>query len=427
MYKLWACIIKDIKLITRDWVGLSLMFIMPILLVIVITALQAGTFELVNENKVPLLIQNNDNDLISLELENTLEKIGIFRIIELDKKTSKETIAEKMKETEALVAILIPENFSTQVQHKVADFTKNTLQEFGLELEKPNQNNDLLVNELTLYYHPVLQESYRKNLLNAIRSAVQVVESKQIISTIYSSINETAMPDSILNNFETQQVHINEIPVSRDGSEVIPNAAQHNVPAWTIFAMFFIITSLGSSVVKEKNSGSSLRLKTLPTNFLITIFSKQITYLLVAMSQVFVIFSTGVFLFPFLGLPALNIPTDIVGLILVSLISGWCAVSYAIAVGVFSETQEQANGFGAISVVILAAFGGILVPKFAMPESFAFFLKISPMHWSLESYYGLFLEGGKFSDIINNVIPLLLIIILFQLIAYIGLKKNNLI
>jgi len=427
MYKLWACIIKDIKLITRDWVGLSLMFIMPILLVIVITALQVGTFELVNENKVPLLIQNNDNEAISLELENTLEKIGIFRIIELDKKTSKETIAEKMKETEALVAILIPENFSTQVQHKVADFTKNTLQEFGLESEKSNQNNDLLVNELTLYYHPVLQESYRKNLLNAIRSAVQVVESKQIISTIYSSINETAMPDSILNNFETQQVHINEIPVSRDGSEVIPNAAQHNVPAWTIFAMFFIITSLGSSVVKEKNSGSSLRLKTLPTNFLITIFSKQITYLLVAMSQVFVIFSTGVFLFPFLGLPALNIPTDIVGLILVSLISGWCAVSYAIAVGVFSETQEQANGFGAISVVILAAFGGILVPKFAMPESFAFFLKISPMHWSLESYYGLFLEGGKFSDIINNVIPLLLIIILFQLIAYIGLKKNNLI
>jgi len=162
MYKLWACIIKDIKLITRDWVGLSLMFIMPILLVIVITALQVGTFELVNENKVPLLIQNNDNEAISLELENTLEKIGIFRIIELDKKTSKETIAEKMKETEALVAILIPENFSTQVQHKVADFTKNTLQEFGLESEKSNQNNDLLVNELTLYYHPVLQESYRK-------------------------------------------------------------------------------------------------------------------------------------------------------------------------------------------------------------------------------------------------------------------------
>jgi len=427
MYKLWACLIKDFKLITRDRVGLSLMFLMPILLVIVITALQAGTFKIVNENKVPLLIYNDDNASISILLENTLEKIGIFKIIETTKNFDNTNIAAKMKETEALVAIVIPKNFSTQVQHKVANFTKNTLHEFGLNTDSINQSNDTLFNILTLYYHPVLQESYRKNLLNAIRSAVQVVESKQIISSIYTSINESEMPDSILNNFATQQLSISEIPVSRDGSQVIPNASQHNVPAWTIFAMFFIITSLGSSIVKEKISGSSIRLKTLPTNFLITLFSKQVTYLFVAMCQVVVIFAIGVFFFPSIGLPRLNIPSDIVGLIIVSLLSGWCAVSYALVVGVFAQTQEQANGFGAISVVLLAAFGGILVPSFAMPESFSFFLKISPMYWSLESFYGLFLEGGKFSDIINNIIPLLGITLFLQLLALIGLKKNNLI
>lgn len=424
MYKLWACLIKDFKLITRDRVGLSLMFLMPILLVIVITALQAGTFKIVNENKIPLLIYNDDNTSISIQLENTLEKIGIFKIIETDKNFSNTNIAAKMNETEALVAIVIPKDFSEQVQYKVANFTKNTLNDFGLTTDSINQSNDTLFNELTLYYHPVLQESYRKNLLNAIRSAIQVVESKQIISSIYTSINESEMPDSILNNYTTQQLDINEIPVSRDGSKVIPNASQHNVPAWTIFAMFFIITSLGSSVVKEKISGSSIRLKTLPTNFLITLFSKQVTYLLVAIFQVVAIFTIGVFLFPLIGLPILNIPADIIGLIIVSLLTGWCAVSYALVVGVFAQTQEQANGFGAISVVLLAAFGGILVPSFAMPESFSFFLKISPMYWSLESFYGLFLEGGKFSDIINNIIPLLGITLFLQLLALIGLKKK---
>lgn len=427
MYKLWACIIKDLKLITRDRVGLSLMFLMPILLVIVITALQAGTFKIVNENKVPLLIYNDDNAPISIQLENTLDKIGIFKIIETDKNFDNTNIATKMNETEALVAIVIPTDFSEQVQYKVANFTKNTLNDFGLNTDSINQSNDTLFNELTLFYHPVLQEAYRKNLLNAIRSAVQVVESKQIISSIYTSINESEMPDSILNSYTKQQLGINEVPVSRDGSKVIPNASQHNVPAWTIFAMFFIITSLGSSVVKEKISGSSIRLKTLPTNFLITLFSKQVTYLFVAMCQVVVIFAIGVFVFPSIGLPILNIPSDIVGLIIVSLLSGWCAVSYALVVGVFAQTQEQANGFGAISVVLLAAFGGILVPSFAMPESFSFFLKISPMYWSLESFYGLFLEGGKFSDIINNIIPLLGITLFLQLLALIGLKKNNLI
>ena len=50
-------------------------------------------------------------------------------------------------------------------------------------------------------------------------------------------------------------------------ARITPNATQHNVPAWTIFAMFFIIMSLGGSVVREKVSGSFIRLKTLPTNY----------------------------------------------------------------------------------------------------------------------------------------------------------------
>ena len=48
---------------------------------------------------------------------------------------------------------------------------------------------------------------------------------------------------------------INEIPVSRSNGAIgyTPNATQHNVPAWTIFAMFFVVMSLGGSVVREKN------------------------------------------------------------------------------------------------------------------------------------------------------------------------------
>ena len=123
---------------------------------------------------------------------------------------------------------------------------------------------------------------------------------------------------------------------------MIPNASQHNVPAWTIFAMFFMVTSLGSNLVKEKLSGSFIRLKTLPTSYFIALISKQISYLLVTLAQVVVIFSIGVFLFPLIGLPKLNLPSDLVGLLIVSLISGWCAISYAIAIGVFAQTQEQA-------------------------------------------------------------------------------------
>jgi len=181
------------------------------------------------------------------------------------------------------------------------------------------------------------------------------------------------------------------------------------------------------SIVREKLSGSFIRLKTLPTNYLTALLSKQLTYLAVTMVQATVIFAIGIWLFPYMGLPKLNLPADIFGLILVTIICGWCAVSYAICIGVFAHTQEQANGFGAISIVMLAALGGLMVPSFAMPESFRLVMKLSPLHWCLEAYYGLFLEGGKLNDVLVNIIPLLFITLFLQAIAVLGLKLKKLI
>jgi len=170
-----------------------------------------------------------------------------------------------------------------------------------------------------------------------------------------------------------------------------------------------------------------VRLKTLPTNYFLALLSKQITYLFVTLLQAAVIFSIGIWLFPSLGLPQLNLPEDLLGLMIVTFICGCCAVSFAIAVGVFARTQEQANGIGAVSVVLMAAVGGLLVPAFAMPASFQPIIKLSPLHWGLEAYYGLFLEAGTLKDIFLNILPLLGITVLIQLIALYGLKQKNLI
>ena len=78
-------------------------------------------------------------------------------------------------------------------------------------------------------------------------------------------------------------------------------------------------------------------------------------------------------------------------------------------------------------MVLLAALGGLLVPTFAMPASFQYLIKISPLHWGLEAYYTLFLEGGGLNHIVLNLLPLWAITILLQLIAYAGLKKKSLV
>jgi ABC-2 type transport system permease protein len=426
MFKLWSTIIKDFKILTRDRVGLTLMFVMPIILVIVITLIQNSTFELVNDNKVPLLLCNNDKESSSQQLISSIKELGMFDVFDIKPGASEKEIGEEMNNRDALVGLVIPKDFSEKIAQKAQSVSQKALNDFGLEQDTVSKKGELL-NSITLYYHPVLQESFRYSIQGAIRSSLQIVESKQILNTLYFSLNEKELPKSLENEIIHNQIPINEIPVSKNGSRSIPNATQHNIPAWTIFAMFFVVISLGGNVVREKLSGSFIRLKTLPTNFTVALFSKQITYLIVTLFQVFVIFSIGIFLFPLIGLPKLNLPSDLLGLLVVAAISGWCAISYAICIGVFANTQEQANGFGAVSIVILAALGGILVPSFAMPSAFQGIMKISPLHWCLESFYGLFLEGEKFSDILMDVLPLIFIIIVLQITVMLGLKKKNLI
>ena len=426
MYKLWATIKKDVRVLLRDKVGLTFMFLMPIMLAIIITAVQNSTFELVNDNKITLLICNRDKGEPSTQLLAAINKIGMFEVKQVSAEESDEQIKIRMHAKDALIAVIVPTNFSAKIISKSEATTAKALNNFGLDQDS-SQLKGTIAEPITLFYHPVLQESFRQSIRGSLYGALQLVENKQVLKSLYLSLNDKAVPENLENDIIQNQVPIKEIPVSRDGSRNIPNATQHNIPSWTIFAMFFIVISLGSSVVREKLNGSFLRLKTLPTSYLVSLFSKQITYLLVTLLQAAVIFAIGIWLFPSMGLPRLNIPADIIGLCLVTILVGWCAVSYAICIGVFAQTQEQANGIGAVSIVLLAAIGGLLVPSFAMPESFQNILILSPLHWCLEAFYGLFLEGGSLRDILMNILPLFAIIIIIQLITLWGLKRKNLI
>jgi len=423
MFKLWLSIKKDTRILLRDKVGILLMFIMPIILVVVVTSIQNSTFELVNKNKLPILICNKDTGKASVQLIAAINKIGMFKVTQISKEKA---VADEMHDQDALLGVVIPANFSEKVSAKAKNVSGKALTSFGLQADTVKKEVSG-IDPLTLYYNPVLQESLRFSVQGAIQSALQLVESRQTLRTLYFSINEKPLPEKLENEMLSSQTTINMFPVSKDGVRTTPNASQHNVPAWTIFAMFFVIMSLGGSVVREKISGSFIRLKTLPTSYLVGLLSKQITYLGVTLLQAIVIFSMGIWLFPYIGLPALNLPSDVFALFIVTLVCGWCAVSYSICVGVFAETQEQANGFGAVSIVILACIGGLMVPSFAMQGLAKTLSDFSPMHWCLQAYYTLFLEGGKLKDVLNNIGSLIIITLIIQFITYLGLKRKNLI
>jgi ABC-2 type transport system permease protein len=100
------------------------MFAMPILLAIVITSVQNSTFELVNENKIPLLIYNKDKGESGKELVNVLQKIGMFDMQQITGEQNEKDVKDRMHAKDALVAIVIPDNYSTEVLRKAKNVTR---------------------------------------------------------------------------------------------------------------------------------------------------------------------------------------------------------------------------------------------------------------------------------------------------------------
>ncbi|NJN25617.1 MAG: ABC transporter permease [Cyclobacteriaceae bacterium] len=147
MIKLWACLKKDIRIISRDKVGLALLFLMPIILVVVITSVQNSAFEVVNDNKIKLLLSNHDEGRLGQALAKAIEQMGLFEMHQA--KTDEKDFSDALFAHDAMVGILIPSGFSQKEQTQADHLVNLALADLGLN-ERPTQANGVDSGAITI-------------------------------------------------------------------------------------------------------------------------------------------------------------------------------------------------------------------------------------------------------------------------------------
>ncbi|MHA4741489.1 ABC transporter permease [Dyadobacter sp. MSC1_007] len=425
MFKIYSSLRKEFLLLINDKVGLILMFLMPLLLVFIITIIQDSAYKMVNENQIPLLVVNHDKGDQGPKLVSLLDSSGLFKIDAQDQIPQASLRAELLARGK-MVALYIPESFSAGLESNAAEVSSILMDDLGLEGDTAT-GQKVALPRLSFYNDPVLQENYSYSIMSIIQSYMSVIENSMMIERMYENMDLQGQSEKLKKKMISNRVAIDQIIASNNNSTAIPNSTQHNVPAWTIFAMFFMVVSLGSNIVKERVNGSFLRLKTMPTSFMLVMFSKMAVYVAVAVAQVTLTFSMGVWILPKLGLPRLSVPDNFVALAAVIFISSMAAVSYALMIGAIAKTEQQANGFGAISIIIFGAIGGILVPTFVMPGFMQFASNFSPLHWCLEGFYVLFLKAGSWKELRSVFCFLGIFILICQLGTYFKLRLERII
>lgn len=425
MFKIFSSIRKEFLLLVSDKVGLALMFLMPLLLVFIITIIQDSAYKIVNENEIPMLVVNHDEGVQGNKLLKLLYESRLFKIDTLNN-LPQNALKKELLASGKMIALYIPSGFTKGLESNVGEVSHMMMKDFGLEQDS-SETKTVEMPALSFYHDPVLQENYSASVRGVIDSYMGMIEKTMMIERIYTDMDLGSKSDKLNAKMNVNRVKINQIVASNNNSAVVPNSTQHNVPAWTIFAMFFMVVSLGSNIVKERVNGSFLRLKTMPTSFMLVMFSKMAVYVVVAVLQVALTFSMGIWVLPKIGLPQLTLPTNYPAFAAVVLISSMAAVSYALLIGAWARTQEQASGFGAISIIIFGAIGGILVPSFVMPEYMQFASNFSPLHWCLEGFYILFLKGGSWQELRWVMLFLGVFILICQLCTYIKLRIEKII
>ena len=149
-----------------------------------------------------------------------------------------------------------------------------------------------------------------------------------------------------------------------------------------------------------------LRLRLISGSQFPVIAGKFLFYFAVCLAQFLLMIVVGITIMPLLGLEQLVLGNNIFGIVLTALSVAMAATGYGLLIAVFFRTPQQALAFGSISVVILAALGGVWVPVYVMPEVLQSISNLSPLNWGLESFNNLFLRDASTVAILPDIFRL---------------------
>jgi ABC-2 type transport system permease protein len=428
MIKLWATVKKETLLLVRDKVGLSILFLMPMALIFVMTLIQDSAFKTMNEKGIPIVFVNNDHDSLGILVEQGLRNNDLcdFHDSIAGKPATTELAMKAVGEGKFLVGVIIPAGATEAIRKNVTQLVSETLNGEDAAAEKHSLPGDSV--EISIIIDPVAKKSFLISVTSNLREFISEVKTKIMFQTFSDQVADV-IPDrsnTPKNTWQKSQIiSYTEIYASKTADKIVPNAVQHNVPAWTIFAMFFIAIPLSGSILKEKNEGSVFRLYTMPTPYLLLVNGKIIVYVMVCLVQFMLMLSVGKYFLPMLGLPALVMGNSLPGIFILTLATAFAATGYGVMVGTLASTEHQAAIMGSLSILLLSALGGIWVPSYVMPEVMRSISAWSPLNWSLEGFYKLFLRGGHVPDILPDALKLMLFFFATMSVSYLYNRKKR--
>ena len=257
---------------------------------------------------------------------------------------------------------------------------------------------------------PALRGDYRRVLEGAVNLSLRGVEMRlayqQLDQTLRATLGERYVPlpqPAVLEVFAPTHSE----PVTGGQHGRIPTSVQQNAPAWTLLAMFFLTVPLSLSFIREREQGSLSRLQTMAVPAWVVLGGKAVPFFVINQIQMASILAVSVYILPLLGGDRLEMGQSPSAILLLGGAASLAAIGFGIAVAMYARTAEQAASFSSATIMIMAALGGILVPKAVMPPLMQQLTAFSPLAWGLDGFLDVFVRGGGLAQVLPESLSLL--------------------
>ncbi|OEF16466.1 ABC transporter permease [Aliivibrio logei] len=375
-----AMLIKEFLLVSRDKHALAALFIMPAVFILIMSL---ALKDVMNEDKALMTYALVDHDQSSGS-EALINKLSNLTVLKKHELASDHYLSPEEEGVQFIIDI--PEGFYQD--------------EVPLNISVAADTSPSL---LTIFKNQIAL-SWMGNQLDEMKSSNQ--DGFDFLDDENSNVP--------VNFDETSLIKVQYAKLSEDEK---PTSTQQSVPSWIVFGLFFVIIPMSTIFISEQKQNTLMRLSTMNLSLPVLFGGKILPYMLINQVQVWLMIGVGMYIVPLFGAAPLTIGGSVFGLILISLSLSLSAIGLSILVATAVDSIEQATTIGGIINILLGAIGGVMVPKFVMPEAMQSFANISPMSWGLEGFLDIFLRRGTVMDVLNESIALTLFGVVSLLIA----------
>jgi len=359
--KLTALIRKEMLVLLRERQTIPLLFIMPVALIFFLSlALQGVYMDKLTGRQMLLIIENESHQPTANLLE---QRISANKMIQRVRRPSGFDNDKIFETGRAHAAIFIPKGFDEGLK--------------PVEME----------------FDPVLDAGYK--------AAVRMLVTGLTVEVVMGIDNiEGLSADFIVEKTKKDRT--------------LPGPLQNSVPGWSIFAMFFIAIPMSIGFLREKNDGTLQRIFTYPVSPVIVILGKLVPYYLINLMQFALMLIVGIYIMPLIIEFPFTLGAHPWHLIPVTLVVAAASTGFGVMVAALARAPEQSSALAATGAVLMAVFGGIMVPYAVMPLVMKKLALISPMYWAHQAYLDIFSRETDFF----SLWPKLTVLMLFALLCF---------